>query len=139
MNMRLYICAPVSLGGTCTPEQEEANIQRIHDAERELVEAGYQVENPAKVLDFCFLHTGLPGDEECPRDGAARWQWYMRRTIIQMLTCHGVATLPRVEQSSGCITELSIANRLGLPAKSHLEWLQIASTIPPEFLSTNDS
>lgn len=138
MKMKLYLCGPVSMGGTCTPEQEQENVAKFHDAEQRLAAAGYHVESPVWVVSFvesivwrCAAF-GLPGlpDGVCPPSGAARWQWYMRRTLIQMLTCHGVATLEHTEQSRGCIWELSSAGDLGMPIRTVDEWLALAAAVP---------
>lgn len=130
--MKLYLCGPVSLGGTLTIEEEQANFQRFYDAEADLIAAGYQVENPLKHLEFCKerLPVQLLDDGECPPEGVARWQWIMRRTVIQMLTCQGIAVLPKAEQSRGAVRELSIGIDFGLPIKNYLQWLYAASLVP---------
>lgn len=125
--MKLYLCGPVSLGGTCTPEQEKNNLEVFHRAERMLKGAGYDVESPAKVLDFYMkklLYVKLPGGHVCEVEGAAKWQWYMRRTIIQMLTCEAVATIGPVLLSRGCVKEISIAMDFGMPIKSADDWMR---------------
>ena len=127
--MRLYLCGPVSLGGTCTPEQERAFIKHFHDVEEMLTSAGYIVESPVKAIHrMQFLCVGLPDDGNIPVEPAARWQWYMRRTVIQMLTCDGVATLDRASESRGAIKEMDIAMTFGLQVKPFGAWLRIANS-----------
>jgi len=68
-------------------------------AARVLEENGYRVFNPAKDVE-------LPG-------GAPREE-YMKKAIINMLLCDGVAMLPDWGESKGAALESYIASRLGI-------------------------
>lgn len=89
--MKLYIAGPM----TGLPE---FNYPAFMDAERRLIEAGYEVENPAR-----------PGQV----DG---WTWrdYMKRGISQLVLCDGVALLPGSEKSWGACIERDLAMSLGM-------------------------
>ena len=91
--MKLYIAGPMS-------QLPEFNYPAFMDAERQLVAAGYEVENPAR-----------PGQV----DGWT-WQDYMKRGIRQMLDCEGVALLPGWEDSPGARIEAQLARSLEMPA-----------------------
>ena len=89
--MKLYIAGSMS-------QLPEFNYPAFMDAERQLVAAGYEVENPAR-----------PGQV----DGWT-WQDYMKRGIRQMLDCEGVALLPGWDRSRGARLEHQIATALGM-------------------------
>ena len=89
--MKLYIAGPMS-------QLPEFNYPAFMDAERQLVAAGYEVENPAG-----------PGQV----DGWT-WQDYMKRGIGQLVRCDGVALLPGWDLSRGAQIEAALATQLGM-------------------------
>lgn len=51
------------------------------------------------------------------------WQDYMRRGLIELLGCDGVALLPGWLQSKGAVLEVTVANDLGMPVRDLALWL----------------
>ena len=98
--MKLYIAGPMS-------QLPEFNYPAFMDAERHLVAAGYEVENPAR-----------PGQV----DGWT-WQDYMKRGIRQMLDCEGVALLPGWDLSRGACIERELAMTLDIFCAELIHWL----------------
>lgn len=97
---RLYIAGPM----TGLPEH---NYPAFHAAAAELRAAGYEVESPAE-----------PGQVE----GWA-WEDYMRRGLVQMCRCDGVALLPGWHASRGAVIEANLASTLGLRLWTVPMWL----------------
>jgi len=97
--MKLYIAGPMS-------QLPEFNYPAFMDAERQLVAAGYEVENPAR-----------PGQV----DGWA-WQDYMKRGIGQLVRCDGVALMPGWEDSRGAWVEARLASALEMPCAELADW-----------------
>ena len=88
---RVYIAGPM----TGLPDY---NYPAFHAAAAKLRAAGHEVESPAE-----------PGQV----DG---WTWadYMRRGLVQMLTCDTIALLPDWHRSRGARVEYNLAEGLGM-------------------------
>lgn len=99
--MRLYVCGPMT-------GMVDHNFPAFKQAAAELLDAGYEVENPA---DFGTV------------DGWA-WEDYLKRDIPLMLECQGLALLPGWHLSEGANLERYIATALGLKSKPVGWWLQ---------------
>lgn len=77
-------------------------------AQQALQDAGYAVVNPFEVSDSIDWHT-------C-----------MRADIKALVDCDGVATLDGWERSRGAKIEVSLATRLGMPARPWQDWVREA-------------
>ena len=97
--MKLYIAGPMS-------NLPEFNYPAFMDAERQLLAAGYEVENPAN-----------PGHVN-----GWTWQDYMKRGISQLVRCDGVALLPGWRKSRGAWIERDLALLLGMPCAELAVW-----------------
>lgn len=97
--MKLYCSGPM----TGIPA---FNFPAFNEAERLLILAGFEVENPARkgVLDS--------------------WSWadYLRYDLKKMLDCDGVATLDGWVDSRGAWLEVSTARALGMSVRPVAEW-----------------
>jgi hypothetical protein len=82
------------------------NLEKFHEAERDLVKLGWEVFNPARIPPPPFNGEGMSKEEV--------WQWYMRRCIAALPTCNYIYMLRNWEQSTGATEELRIAKLLGL-------------------------
>jgi hypothetical protein len=89
--MKLYLAGPMS-------GIEDLNFPAFTRAAAELRAAGYEVVNPAE----------LNPDHTMP------WAECMRRDIAALVTCDGIALLPRWEKSRGATLEQHIASQLGM-------------------------
>lgn len=98
--MRVYVAGPISLGGTCPPEQMQAYIARFHEAAEQLRISGHDPQIP--------IHP----DDETEGEGRS-WVWYMRRALQIMLSCEAILLLPSWERSKGAVIEHGIAVELG--------------------------
>lgn len=98
---RLYVAGPM----TGLPE---FNFPAFYGAEKTLIDAGFEVANPARH------GAGSPG---------ATWADYMRRDITDLLTCDGVAVLTGWGESRGAALEVHIARSLDLPVRPVEAWL----------------
>lgn len=96
---RLYLAGPMS-------GYPEKNYPAFHAEAARLRALGYTVVSPAEIA----LPDGLP------------WADYMRHDIPLMLTCHGVATLPRYDLSKGAMLEVHIALELDMPVSASKEF-----------------
>lgn len=76
-------------------------------AEKALLDAGYEVVNPAR--------NGLPD--------SAEWHQHMRADIKMLMDCDGVALLPGWGLSKGANIESEIASGLGFDVRTIDEWL----------------
>lgn len=126
LNRKLYLCGPISIGGTLPEEQVIENLNRFNEYEIMLAKVGYRVESPVRIKEAPWL-AALELSSKCEvvtkRD---EWCWYLRRTLIQMLTCDGVALLPGWQASPGCRLEVHLADSIDLYAQSVQEWLKAA-------------
>jgi uncharacterized protein DUF4406 len=99
--VKLYISGPM----TGIPD---FNFPAFEKAVEQLQAAGYEVMSP-------HWHGSELGD--------AGWAEYVRRDLIDMLGCEGVATLPGVENSRGATLECHVARELGMEIRPVEEWL----------------
>lgn len=101
MTKALYIAGPMS-------GYPEHNFPAFFEAEKLLVEAGYQTFNPAKF-------------EVNPQE---TWETCMRRDLVMMLeNATGIALLDGWHRSSGAILECHIATSLNIPTDPVSIWL----------------
>ena len=99
---RLYVAGPMS-------GYPECNYPAFNRAEHQLVLAGFQVVNPAGVhIDTQHHYVDL-----------------LRADLLEMLTCHGVATLDNWWESVGARNEVQVAGTLKMPVRPLAEWLSI--------------
>lgn len=91
------------------------NFPAFHEAAAALRAAGYTVTNPAELDE---LDAGQP----------KTWEQYMRRDIVALMACDGVALLPGWRNSRGAILETTIATNLSMPTGSVSLWLAEAQT-----------
>jgi hypothetical protein len=102
--MALYVCGPM----TGLPE---LNFPAFFEAERQLLDVGYTVLNPA----------ARAGKTE----GQA-WEWYLRRGIQDVTNSGGIALLPDWQKSKGARLEVIVADTLGIPKAPIGGWLAAA-------------
>ena len=96
--MRLYLSGPIT--GTTD------YVERFARAGTWLRARGYEVVDPVAATP-----EGLSYGE------------YMRRDLILLLACEGVALLPGYEVSRGSQLEAHVARTCGLPTRSLVEWV----------------
>jgi hypothetical protein len=103
--MRLYIAGPM----TGIPD---FNYPAFFKAEEQLLEAGYEVENPAR-------------NKPTTEDGTptATWLAYMRMSLVQISGVDGLALLDGWRNSSGAQLEQHIGTALKLPVRYLDDWL----------------
>ena len=94
----LYIAGPM----TGLPDR---NYPAFHGAEKVLLKAGFQVENPAH-------NTG------------EKWTDYLRASVVQIARCDGVALLPGWSESRGACVEVRLAVSLELRISTVEEWAE---------------
>jgi hypothetical protein len=95
--MIVYLCGPISLGGTCTPEQEAAFTAVFERHASRLRERGVEVIVPTEF-------------EPC-----GSWESYMRLGLTAVCHVDQVAVLPRWLESRGAVLEVYVARQLGIP------------------------
>lgn len=107
----LYVCGPMTFRA-----DTDFNYPAFNAAAKLLRQAGYSVMCPTEV----------GSDPEKP-DTTKPWDWYMRRTIVQVTHSHGIAILPCTMEhlfgSDGAQTELFLARKLKLPIQTVDEWV----------------
>jgi hypothetical protein len=97
--MKLYISGKIT---------GDKNYQeKFADAEKRLVDAGYEVVNPAKL---CAADTD--------------WHTAMRVCIKAMMDCDGVARLDDWKESRGAFCEVTLANNLDMRTRLLDAWLE---------------
>lgn len=99
--MKLYICGPMS-------GMVDDNFPAFNEAAELLLDAGYEVENPAAF-----------GKVE-----GWKWEDYLKRDIPLMLKCDGVALLAGWHMSHGACLERDIAVRVDIKVKTLSGWLR---------------
>lgn len=101
--MRVYIAGPMT-------GRPEFNYPAFARAEKLLRDCGHDPINPT-----C--------GESAPTDQTAKpWEWYMRRSLQQVLDAEGIALLPAWEASRGAILERNVGLSLGLPVEDIGWW-----------------
>lgn len=80
---------------------QDFNYPAFHLAEKNLKDAGFEVENPARNPD------------PTPKT----WEGFMRLSIKQICECEHVALLPGWEKSRGAVVEVQLAKTLGMTVK----------------------
>ena len=87
------------------PEEQQANLQKFHDLEKELVARGFEVFNPAK-----FEAKGM------------KWEDYLAKDLIWLFENRPMIYLvdSRWRESGGARLEVALAHRLGLSVISSL-------------------
>lgn len=108
--MILYLSGPMS-------GYPNFNREAFYEAERRLVDVGYQVVSPARLRVHA---TGEP-----------TWLDWMRPALQMMLEADAVAMLPGWEESRGANVELKLATQLGIEVSPVSAWL----THPPRQLT----
>ena len=98
---RLYISGPMSGLPLC-------NYPAFHAAERMLNDAGFEVVNPAGSTVKDAHYTDL-----------------LRQDLVDLVHCHGVATLPGWERSRGASHEVKTAELLLMPVLALPVWLAV--------------
>lgn len=98
LKKRVYLCGPISLGGTLPLDERSANIIKFMEEEQRLTNLGWIVENPIKY--------GSPN---------LSWTENMKIVLTIMLTCDIVAIFPLWMDSEGCKLERFIAQKLSIP------------------------
>ncbi len=101
--MHLYVSGPMS-------NMPALNFPAFHEAAAALRAAGYTVTNPAEM-------------DEQDAGKTMTWEQYMRRDIVALMACDGVAHLPGWRNSRGAILETTIATNLSMPTGSVSLWL----------------
>lgn len=104
--MKLYVAGPM----TGLPEY---NLPAFATAAAELGALNYEAVNPGR-------HGADP---------AFTWADYMRRGLVDLVGCDGVALLPGWERSRGAALEVHVANALGMYVRPLEEWFRIAAGV----------
>lgn len=107
----LYISGPIT-------GMPDLNFPAFHEAAAALRAAGYTVTNPAE-LDAQDAGKTLT------------WEQYMRRDIVALMACDGIAVLPGWRESKGASLETTIAYRLEMPVHTVSGWIAAS----PDFLN----
>lgn len=96
----IYLAGPISLGGTCAPEQVAAFTRRFTETAEQLRAAGHTVLVPTELGE------------------RASWLAYMRETVPMLCAADEVRVLPRWKESRGARIEVQLARDLGIPVVS---------------------
>ena len=101
--MKIYIAGPMS-------GVEDWNFPAFFEAERQLLDLGYEVINPAH-------NDGSTYEEALASANAGKhsWDWYMRRDLGHLIECDAVCLLPEWKNSKGASLEVSVAKSLDMP------------------------
>jgi len=106
--MKLYLCGPM----TGLPDH---NFPAFNAAAKALRGAGYEVVNPAELNSL-----------------SDPWQQCMKKDIIALMECDGLALMPGWEASRGASLEKDIASRLNYEVAYCGTWLAAARFPPKE-------
>lgn len=96
---RLYISGPMT-------GFADFNYPAFFRAERGLILSGYTTSNPAQ-------YDPVPGET---------WEDCLKRDLVDMFQCDGVATLPGWKLSRGARFEVRTARTLGMPVMPAKAW-----------------
>jgi hypothetical protein len=101
--LKIYIAGPMS-------GVQDWNFPAFFEAERQLLELGHEVINPAH-------NDGATYDEALASANAGKhsWNWYMRRDLTNLITCDAVCLLPDWKSSKGASLEVNVAKSLDMP------------------------
>ena len=101
--MKIYIAGPMS-------GVQDWNFPAFFEAERQLLELGHEVINPAH-------NDGATYEEALASANAGKhsWNWYMRRDLTNLITCDAVCLLPDWKSSKGASLEVNVAKSLDMP------------------------
>jgi len=104
--MKLYIAGPMT-------GIDDWNFPAFFNAEEQLKDLGYVVENPARH-DGNTLEEALAtvGTLENPVE---KWEFYIKRDLKYLLECAGLVLLPGWQNSRGARLEVHIAKQLKMP------------------------
>lgn len=98
--MKLYISGPMT-------GRPDLNYPAFNEAATFLQAHGFEVSNPATY----------------PATEGETWEACLRRDLVDLLRCDGVATLPGWTRSRGARFEVRTAKMLRLPVHSVLWWV----------------
>ncbi len=101
--MKIYIAGPMT-------GIENWNFPAFFEAERQLLELGHEVINPAHN-DGATYEEALAS----ANSGKRSWDWYMRRDLTNLITCDAVCLLPDWRNSKGASLEVEVAKGLDMP------------------------
>jgi len=124
--MRLYISGPM----TGIPDH---NFPAFNAAAAVLRQAGFEISNPAD--NGASDAVVVAGDRT--------WADYVRKDLLDMLGCEGLALLDGWHASKGARLEYHVAAELGMPIRSVEAWLPygawLSNTLPepPPLLNPN--
>lgn len=104
--MKVYIAGPMS-------GMPDWNFPAFFEAERQLLELGYEVINPAHN-DGATVQEALQsaGSPERPNN---MWSWYMRRDLPHVMEVDALCVLPGWQNSKGAKLEVHVATAIGIP------------------------
>ena len=100
---KIYIAGPMT-------GYEDWNFPAFFEAERQLLELGYEVINPAHN-DGSTYEEALAS----ANSGKHSWGWYMRRDLKHVLGVDMVCLLPDWKTSKGALLEVEVAKALDVP------------------------
>ena len=94
--MKYYICGKI----TGNPDYKK-QFETVADDYRKL---GHEVCNPASNGPaFDIKHEGVV------------WQYFMRRSLREMLSCDALVVQSNYETSEGALFEIEVATKIGMP------------------------
>ncbi len=104
--MKVYIAGPMS-------GYKDWNFPAFFEAERQLLELGFDVINPAHN-DGATVQEALEsaGSPEQPNN---MWSWYMRRDLPHVMEVDYLCVLPGWQNSKGALLEVHVAQAIGIP------------------------
>lgn len=98
--MTAFISGPMS-------GYEDFNYPAFHEAGKLLSKVGIEFESPAHMCTGQYLYP--------PRaDDALPWDYYMRKSLRQLLQCKAIIMLPGWQDSRGAQLEKQVAEALGM-------------------------
>ena len=100
---KVYIAGPMT-------GYDDWNFPAFFEAERQLLELGYEVINPAHN-DGSTYEEALAS----ANSGKHSWGWYMRRDLKHVLEVDIICLLPNWKESKGALLEVEVAKALDLP------------------------
>jgi len=103
--MKVYICGPISLGGTLSEKEIRANLRRFQEASLKLRQMGHEVFDPS-------YHQ--PDGDFQASTSVEVWCAYMRLDIKALVDCNAIYKLSGWQQSPGAQLEATIADKLHL-------------------------